>query len=118
MSNDLFVLGWLEHPKLVTGCLAVLREKAAHYRLQGAFEADTQAMFVEPMLRGLGWDTLDHEQVDREYNRPRATIGTSTWAARTFKASGRWQQSWKSSAWTRHCTTWRAVLIPNLDVTR
>jgi predicted type IV restriction endonuclease len=69
MSDDLFRLGWLNEPKLASRCLTILREKADRYKRQGVQELDTQAIFVEPLLRGLGWDTLDHDQVDREYPR-------------------------------------------------
>jgi hypothetical protein len=75
MTDDLFRLGWLDDTKLASDCLRTLAEKAAQYRDAGAYELDTQAIFVEPLLRGLGWDTLDHNQVDREYNREGATIG-------------------------------------------
>jgi hypothetical protein len=74
MSNDLFILGWLEDPDLANDCLAILRDKAARYRTQGVYEDDTRAIFVETLLRGLSWDTLDHEQVDRESNREEPTI--------------------------------------------
>src|SRR5439155_7310120 len=33
---------------------------------------DTIAIFVEPLLRGLGWETLDHNQVDRAPAGPHA----------------------------------------------
>lgn len=68
MSDDLFRLGWLNDPTLVNRCLTTLAEKAAQYKSEGGvYEDDTRAIFVEPLLRGLGWDTLDHCQVEREY---------------------------------------------------
>src|SRR2546427_11855034 len=79
MSDEVFRLGWLDDPEpgLAERCLAFLREKAAQYAGQGVFEEDTKAIFVEPLLRGLGWDTLDCKQVGREYPRrdPLGDIG-------------------------------------------
>ncbi len=66
-SNEVFRLGWLKDPTLVKNCRTSHSAVAACLtgERQGAFEVDTQAIFVEPILRGLGWETLCHDQVDR-----------------------------------------------------
>jgi hypothetical protein len=66
-SNELFRLGWLEleNEKMIDACLNDLAGIAAHLKGEGAFESDTIAIFVEPLLRGLGWETLNHDEVDR-----------------------------------------------------
>jgi hypothetical protein len=64
-SNGLVSLEWLQKD-MATTYLNILAEKANRLLDQGgAYELDTAAIFVEPLLRGLGWDTLDHEKVDR-----------------------------------------------------
>ena len=70
-SNELFRFGWLE-TKLADACLSTLAGIADRLRGLGAFELDTIAIFVEPLLRGLGWETLDHNQVDRAPAGPHA----------------------------------------------
>jgi hypothetical protein len=57
-------LGWLEE-EMADTYLNDLANIADRLVGEGAFELDTTAMFVEPLLRGLGWETLDHDQVDR-----------------------------------------------------
>jgi hypothetical protein len=83
MSDDLFRLGWLDDHNLASPCLTALAEKAALYRnvkeYQGVFEDDTRAIFVEPLLRGLGWDTLNHCQVDREFPAGKGNIIGDIW---------------------------------------
>ena len=46
-------------------CLSDLARIADQLKDQGAYESDTIAIFVETLLRGLGWETLDHNEVDR-----------------------------------------------------
>jgi hypothetical protein len=77
MSDDLFRLGWLEDPKLELARKGVteLADKAKNYAGQGVFEDDTRAIFVETLLRGLGWDTLEHDEVDRELPGDHPPIG-------------------------------------------
>jgi predicted type IV restriction endonuclease len=61
-----FRLGWLEEDEEKADTyLSDLAEIADRLKGEGAFELDTTAIFVEPLLRGLGWETLDHDQVDR-----------------------------------------------------
>ncbi len=64
--DEVFRLGWFEDKGLRKRCLEFLAEKSRQYAGAGVLEDDTRSIFVEPVLRGLGWDTLDHEQVDRE----------------------------------------------------
>jgi predicted type IV restriction endonuclease len=65
-SNEVFFrLGWLEDKRTADTCLSDLAKRAERLKGEGVFELDTIAIFVEPLLRGLGWDTLDHDQVDR-----------------------------------------------------
>lgn len=64
-SNELFRLRWLEDERLAGNSLSLLAGLASSLKGEGVYEADTAAIFVEPLLRGLGWDTLDHDQVDR-----------------------------------------------------
>ncbi|MDP2949187.1 MAG: DUF5655 domain-containing protein [Chloroflexota bacterium] len=42
-------------------------DKAARWRDKGINEADTKALFIEPMLTALGWDVQDLDAVNREY---------------------------------------------------
>ncbi len=65
-GDDLFRLGWLEDGKLREGNLRLLVGIASQLaKKRGAAEEDTGAIFVEPLLRGLGWETLDHDEVSR-----------------------------------------------------
>src|SRR5205807_551721 len=66
MSDDVFRLGWLDGSEVDSDCLQWLAERVERYRKLGLGENDTVAIFVEPLLRGLGWDTLDVDQVNRE----------------------------------------------------
>ncbi len=43
------------------------RETAAKLKVSGGNEANTKALLIEPMLAALGWDTIDVDQVEREY---------------------------------------------------
>jgi len=63
-SDKVFRLGWLEG-EVAQSCLSKLAKIADSLKGEGAFESDTIAIFVEPLLRGLGWETLDHNEVDR-----------------------------------------------------
>ena len=84
-SNELFRFGWLE-TKLADACLSTLAGIADRLRGLGAFELDTIAIFVEPLLRGLGWETLDHNQVDRAPAGPHADF--ELWSDGAIKKSG------------------------------
>lgn len=46
-----------------------VRRKIARYRGQGINEQNTKATLVQPVLRALGWDVEDIEEVQREYKR-------------------------------------------------
>jgi hypothetical protein len=46
-----------------------LRAKAESYGSENQSQPDAQAVFVEPILRGLGWDTLTTAEVRREGQR-------------------------------------------------
>lgn len=71
MSDHLFRLGWLTCEPVVALTLARdLAGKAEAYRNLSIGEASTIAIFVEPILRGLSWDTLDIDQVGSESRRP------------------------------------------------
>jgi hypothetical protein len=65
-SNELFHLGWLEDEKMANVYLGDLARIAGRLECEGgASELDTIAILVEPLLRGLGWETLNHDEVDR-----------------------------------------------------
>ncbi|HEX5010778.1 MAG TPA: type I restriction enzyme HsdR N-terminal domain-containing protein [Planctomycetota bacterium] len=51
----------------LTPVLATIRKRIAQAGRKGLNEQDTKATLIEPMLRALGWDTEDVEQVQREY---------------------------------------------------
>lgn len=63
-TDELFCKGWLQG-RTSDDCLSKLARIADELKGEGAFESDTIAIFVEPVLRGLGWETLNHEEVDR-----------------------------------------------------
>jgi hypothetical protein len=69
-SDDVFRFGWLEDSNLAHSCLRMLEGKAEQFRGAGVYESDAAAIFVEPLLRGLGWETLNHNQVDRAPRGP------------------------------------------------
>ena len=66
-TNNLFELGWLGYERSDT--IKLLAAKADEYAGKGLSEWDTVSVFVEPVVRGLGWDTLDIRQVNRESRR-------------------------------------------------
>ncbi len=70
MSNDLLRIGWLDDPSAALPLVKGLARKAEAYKPRSIGEWSTASIFVEPLLRGLGWDTLDIEQVGRESRRP------------------------------------------------
>jgi hypothetical protein len=46
-----------------------LRERIGRYQRQGIGEQDTKAALIVPVLRALGWDVEDLEEVKLEYRR-------------------------------------------------
>jgi hypothetical protein len=64
-SNEVFRIGWLLDKKLAETYLQALSALASDLAGRGVYESDTAAIFVEPLLRGLGWETLNHDEVDR-----------------------------------------------------
>ncbi len=53
----------------VGAVLATLRERIGRYQRQGIGEQDTKAALIVPVLRALGWDVEDLEEVKLEYRR-------------------------------------------------
>jgi hypothetical protein len=49
--------------------LATVRDRIARYQRQGIGEQDTKAALIVPILRALGWDLEDLEDVKLEYRR-------------------------------------------------
>jgi hypothetical protein len=49
--------------------LASVRDRIARYQRQGIGEQDTKAALIVPILRALGWDVEDLEDVKLEYRR-------------------------------------------------
>jgi hypothetical protein len=49
--------------------LATVRDRIAKYQRQGIGEQDTKAALIVPVLRALGWDLEDLEDVKLEYRR-------------------------------------------------
>ena len=49
--------------------LATVRDRIAKYQRQGIGEQDTKAALIVPVLRALGWDTEDLEDVKLKYKR-------------------------------------------------
>jgi hypothetical protein len=49
--------------------LATVRDRIAKYQRQGIGEQDTKAALIVPVLRALGWDVEDLEDVKLEYRR-------------------------------------------------
>lgn len=68
-TDDVLSLGWLRDPCSAVACTNLLADKARSYSGRGLSEEDTRAIFVEPLLRGLGWDTLDNDHLGRESRR-------------------------------------------------
>ena len=50
---------------------ATLRERIAKHQQAGIGEQDTKAALIVPVLRALGWDVEDLEDVKLEYRRRR-----------------------------------------------
>jgi hypothetical protein len=72
-TNHLFTLGWLIRPD--TAPLRHLQQALEQCDKKNLTENDTLALFVETVLRGLGWDTLDINQVNRENPRGEHIVG-------------------------------------------
>lgn len=68
-TDEIFRLGWLQSLRSAKAGISLVAEMLGEYSLKGLCEEDTRAVFVEPVLRGLGWDTLDIRQVGRESRR-------------------------------------------------
>ena len=49
--------------------LAQVRDRIARYRAQAIGEQNTKAALIEPILRALGWDIEDIDEVQREYRQ-------------------------------------------------
>src|SRR5438093_7775040 len=49
--------------------LVAVRDRIARYGPQGIGEQDTKAALIVPVLRALGWDTEDLEDVKLEFKR-------------------------------------------------
>jgi predicted type IV restriction endonuclease len=54
------------------GVLAQVRERVDRYTGAPINEQETKAALIEPILRALGWDVEDIEEVRREYKPKRA----------------------------------------------
>jgi hypothetical protein len=52
--------------------LTQLRQRISRHREQPLGEQNTKAILIEPLLRGLGWDVEDFDEVHREY-KPKPT---------------------------------------------
>src|SRR5687767_2891572 len=52
--------------------LAQLRQRISRHREQPLGEQNTKAILIEPLLRALGWDVEDFDEVHREY-KPKPT---------------------------------------------
>jgi hypothetical protein len=52
--------------------LAQVRNRLTRYRDQSLNEQNTKSSLIDPVLRALGWDTEDFEEVHREY-KPKPT---------------------------------------------
>jgi hypothetical protein len=49
--------------------LATIRDRVAKYQRPGIGEQDTKAALIVPVLRALGWDVEDLDEVKLEYRR-------------------------------------------------
>ncbi len=49
--------------------LATVRDRIGKYRGQVIGESNTKSVLIEPVLRALGWDVEDLDEVRREYRR-------------------------------------------------
>jgi hypothetical protein len=68
-TDDVLRLNWLREPSSTAAGLRLLADKCRLYSGRILSEDDTRAVFVEPILRGLGWDTIDNDHVGRESRR-------------------------------------------------
>ncbi|HKT10260.1 MAG TPA: hypothetical protein VJW77_00405 [Terriglobia bacterium] len=68
-TDEVLRIDWLRDPSTASNGLRLLRDLGQKYSHKGLSEADTLAIFVEPVLRGLGWDTLSISQLGRESRR-------------------------------------------------
>jgi hypothetical protein len=74
-TNAALQLGWLTGASATSlDILVWLGRKAREAVGLGPSEWDTASVVVEPILRGLGWDTLDFNQVWRENRSPRTQL--------------------------------------------
>ncbi|MDP6124490.1 MAG: hypothetical protein QGH20_01895 [Candidatus Latescibacteria bacterium] len=49
-------------------CIEALQAKLQKHRDTGLNETSTRTIFIDPMLRALGWDVTEPTQVDLEYS--------------------------------------------------
>jgi hypothetical protein len=56
----------------LSNTLRQVRERISRYRQQAIGEQNTKSILIEPVLRALGWDIEDFEEVQREY-KPKPT---------------------------------------------
>jgi hypothetical protein len=49
--------------------IATARDRIARYRGQAIGESNTKSVLIEPILRALGWDVEDLDEVRREHRR-------------------------------------------------
>lgn len=66
--DPILELGWISLDKDLK-LARQLAAKAENYGKETQSQDDTEAIFVEPILRGLGWDTLTTKEVSRECQR-------------------------------------------------
>ena len=71
--DPILKLGWINSDRDLA-LARRLAERAEENGVTTQTEADTNALFVEPILRGLGWDTLDWKEVSRD-GRRRYSLG-------------------------------------------
>ena len=112
-SDKMFRLGWLEDA-VAEACLSNLAKIADSLKGQGAYGSDTIAIFVEPLLRGLGWETLNHNEGDRapSGNHPDPEIGSIS-APRTRKwSTQRSRRGLNSGTISRVCGSIEATSLP------
>ncbi|HKX45882.1 MAG TPA: hypothetical protein VJP77_04220 [Planctomycetota bacterium] len=73
---------------------------------RGLNEENTKATLIEPVLRALGWDVEDFEEVQREFrvNKRNKSVDYALLVPRTRPSAGRWLNSGRSGCGTR---AWR-----------
>ncbi len=59
----------LKEPNNLDEVLAQVRERIARYRTQAIGEQNTKAALIEPVLRALGWDIEDIDEIQQEYRQ-------------------------------------------------